>query len=153
MPVFAPDTLTPAEPVAPPQGVLKRLGKAVLWLLAIFLLFEVGLRPFGYGSYVIYRPDQRLLWVPRAGSHKVTETNHQPITISEQGFRYRQLLALAHPGVYRIFAFGDSVTMGWGVGDDSTYSGPTASTPVSSACRNSRVRSGRNSCGEWSSNR
>ena len=134
MPVFAPDTLTPAEPVAPPQGVLKRLGKAVLWLLAIFLLFEVGLRPFGYGSYVIYRPDQRLLWVPRAGSHKVTETNHQPITISEQGFRYRQLLALAHPGVYRIFAFGDSVTMGWGVGDDSTYSGALESLLNAQGC-------------------
>jgi lysophospholipase L1-like esterase len=123
MPVSVPDTLMPTESVAAPHGWLHRLGKAVLWLLAIVLLFEVGLRPFGYGSYVIYRPDQRLLWVPRAGSHKVTEVNHQPITISEQGFRYRQLLGAVHPGVYRIFAFGDSVTMGWGVDDDSTYSG------------------------------
>jgi lysophospholipase L1-like esterase len=123
MPVSAPEKLTTTDSHTAPRGVLTGIGKAVLWVLAIFLLFEVGLRPFGYGSYVIYRPDQRLLWVPRAGSHKVTETNHQPITISEQGFRYRDLLGLAHPGVYRIFAFGDSVTMGWGVGDDSTYSG------------------------------
>lgn len=134
MPVFAPDRLTPAEPVAAPQGALKKLGKAVLWLLAICLLFEIGLRPFGYGSYVIYRPDQRLLWLPRAGSHKVTETNHQPITISDQGFRYRQTLKLDHPGVYRIFAFGDSVTMGWGVGDDSTYSSALESLLNTQGC-------------------
>jgi len=121
--VSAPSTSIETKPAAAPQGALKKLGKAGLWLLVTCLLFELGLRPFGYGSYVIYRPDQRLLWMPRAGSHKVTETNHRPITISEQGFRYRQLLGSVHPGVYRIFAFGDSVTMGWGVGDDSTYSG------------------------------
>src|SRR5260370_8907707 len=130
MPVFAPDTLTPAEPVAAPQGALTRLGKTALWLLAIFLLFEVGLRPFGYGSYVIYRPDQRFLWVPRAGSHKVTETNHQPITITEQGFRYPQFLGLAHPGVYRIFAFGDSATTGWGGGAASTLHRPPEHLPT-----------------------
>src|SRR5260370_35079945 len=99
MPVFAPDTLTPAEPVAPPQGVLKRLGKAVLWPLAIFLLFEVGLRPFGYGSYVIYRPDQRLLGGPTSGSHKATRTNHPPVPISQQGLRHPRVLCPAPPAV------------------------------------------------------
>jgi lysophospholipase L1-like esterase len=118
---------TPSTPIAEKgtaahSSWMRRLGKDALWFLAVCLVFEFGLRLFGYGSYVIYRPDQRLLWVPIPGAHKVTEVNHRPETISAQGFRYRQLLTLEHPGVYRIFTFGDSTTMGWGVDDDSTYS-------------------------------
>jgi lysophospholipase L1-like esterase len=105
-----------------PKSWLRNLGKDALWLLAICIVLEIGLRPFGYGSYVIYRPDQRLLWLPMPGTHKVTEVNHRPETISPQGFRYRQVLTLQHPGIYRIFTFGDSTTMGWGVDDDSNYS-------------------------------
>lgn len=96
--------------------------RVILWLVAICLCFEVGLRAFGYGRYIVYRPDQQLLWVPIQGSHKVTEINHLPITITSQGFRYRELLTPSHRGIYRVFAFGDSVTMGWGVGDGQTYS-------------------------------
>jgi len=96
--------------------------KSVFWFIVICLLLEIGLRPFGYGHYVIYQPDQQLLWVPMPGEHKVTEINHEPETISSQGFRYKQTLSLDHPGIYRIFTFGDSVTMGWGVADDNIYS-------------------------------
>ncbi|MBZ5571442.1 MAG: hypothetical protein LAO09_06140 [Acidobacteriia bacterium] len=102
----------------PPRKWRRRL----LWVLGICLFLEVGLRLFGYGSYVIYRPDERLLWVPIPGANKVTEINHEPENINAQGFRYKQVLALQHPGVYRIFTFGDSVTMGWAVSDDATYS-------------------------------
>jgi lysophospholipase L1-like esterase len=105
-----------------PKSILRKLGKVVLWFVAILVVFEIGLRPFGFGSYVIYRPDERLLWLPTPGTHKVTEENHRPETISPQGFRYREVLSLQHPGTYRVFAFGDSVTMGWGVDDDSNYS-------------------------------
>jgi lysophospholipase L1-like esterase len=105
-----------------PKGFLRKLGKAVFWFLIVCVVFEIGLRPFGFGKYVIYRPDERLLWLPMPGTHKLTEMNHRPETISPQGFRYREVLSLQHPGVYRIFAFGDSTTMGWGVDDDSNYS-------------------------------
>ena len=35
------------------------------------------------------------------GEHKVTEINHEPETISSQGFRYKQTLSLDHPGVFQ----------------------------------------------------
>lgn len=111
-----------STPSKPRKSALRSFGKFVLWCVAICLVLEVGLRLFGFGSYVIYRPDERLLWVPMPGTNKVTEMNHEKETISPQGFRYRQVLSLDHPGIYRIFAFGDSTTMGWGVDDDSNYS-------------------------------
>lgn len=113
------DALAVKTPAITPK---RKWPKRVLWFLGICLLLEIGLRPFGYGSYVIYRPDERLLWVPVPGTSKVTEENHEPETINAQGFRYKRVLTLQHPGVYRIFAFGDSITMGWGVNDDSNYS-------------------------------
>jgi len=106
-----------AEPKRP-----RRWGRRLLWLLGICLFLELALRLFGYGAYVIYQPDERLLWVPIPGSNKVTEINHEPENINQQGFRYKQELTLQHPGIYRIFTFGDSVTMGWAVADDATYS-------------------------------
>ncbi|MGA8150822.1 MAG: GDSL-type esterase/lipase family protein [Terriglobales bacterium] len=117
-----PSKSTTEKTAAAPQGWLRKLGKSALWFLGICLILEIGLRPFGFGSYVIYRPDERLLWVPMPGTHKVTEMNHQPETINPQGFRYREAVSLQHPGIYRIFTFGDSTTMGWGVADNANYS-------------------------------
>lgn len=107
------------------RGQAKRPHKwrrRILWFLGILLFLEIALRLFGYGSYVIYRPDERLLWVPIPGNSKVTEINHEAENINSQGFRYKETLTLQHPGIYRIFTFGDSVTMGWAVPDDATYS-------------------------------
>jgi len=106
----------------PKGGVLRKIGKAIFWFVLVCVVFEIGLRPFGFGRYVIYRPDERLLWLPMPGANKLTEMNHRPENINSQNFRYRETLSLQHPGVYRIFAFGDSTTMGWGVDDDSNYS-------------------------------
>ncbi|MFZ0283922.1 MAG: GDSL-type esterase/lipase family protein [Terriglobales bacterium] len=112
----------------------------MLWFIGICLFFEVALRPFGYGSYVIYRPDEQLLWVPIPDQHKVTVVNHEPETISSQGFRYKETLSLQHPGVYRIFAFGDSVTMGWGVSDDSIYTAQLERLLNSQSCSGSKFQ-------------
>jgi len=117
MPVAS--TPTPSKPK---KSALKSFGKFVLWCVAICVVLEIGLRFFGFGSYVVYKPDERLLWLPQPGVHRVTEMNHEAETISPQNFRYREVLSLDHPGIYRIFAFGDSTTMGWGVDDDSNYS-------------------------------
>ena len=107
-------------PAKPKTSFLGKLGRFVLWLVVVVAVSEIGLRFFGYGSYTIYEPDQRLLWVPRPG-RGVTEVNHLPITISSDRFRYPQALGAKAPGDVRIFTFGDSVTMGWGVSDDQTY--------------------------------
>lgn len=116
-----PNTSTISTPTPEKRSALRSFGRGILWVIAIILFFEAGLRFFGYGRYVIFKPDERLLWVPTPGKH-VTVINHLPETINSQGFRYPETLTLEHPGIYRIFAFGDSVTMGWGVGDNSTYS-------------------------------
>jgi len=95
--------------------------KTVGWFLAVCIVLELGLRLFGYGSFTIYRPDERLLWVPEAG-RALTVTNHLPVTINHQGFRYATDLKLKEKDQFRIMAFGDSTTQGWGMDDNSHYS-------------------------------
>jgi lysophospholipase L1-like esterase len=97
-------------------GFWKKLG----WFLAFCVVFELALRLFGYGNYTIYRADEKLLWVPEPG-RTVTVDNHVPITINHQGLRYASELAPKQKGEFRVMAFGDSATQGWGVDDSSTY--------------------------------
>ncbi len=99
------------------HGFLKAIG--LLFGFCVFL--ELFLRLFGYGNYTTYRPDERLLWVPEAG-HSVTVINHLPETFNDQGFRRAEDVTAKQPGEFRVIAFGDSSTQGWGVGDDSHYS-------------------------------
>ena len=110
------------------------------WFFGIILGLEIILRLFGYGSYVLYQPDPQLLWVPVPGSHKITETNHLPITINKEGFRYTQDLTAKQDSQYRVMTFGDSVTMGWGVGDDSTYSAVLEKLLNSDGCPGKQVQ-------------
>lgn len=77
---------------------------------------ELALRPFGYGSYVLYGSHAELLWLPEPNQRGVTVAGHQPITINDASLRWSQ------PGVPTAVGFGDSVTMGWGVADDDTFS-------------------------------
>lgn len=97
-------------------GIWRKLG----WFVAICVALEIVLRLFGYGNYTIYRPDEKLLWVPVPG-RTVTVDNHLPITINHQGLRYASDLTAKQKGEFRIIAFGDSATQGWGVDDNSTY--------------------------------
>lgn len=95
--------------------------KSLVGLFILCLLFEGTLRLFGYGHYTIYRPDERLLWVPEPG-RTLTVVNHLPITINDQGFRYPVDLTQKQSDQFRVIAFGDSSTQGWGVDDNSHYS-------------------------------
>ena len=90
------------------------------YFIAACVLFELVLRLFGFGNYTIYRPDEKLLWVPVPG-RTVTVDNHLPITINDQGLRYASDLTAKPKGEFRVMAFGDSATQGWGVDDNSTY--------------------------------
>ena len=102
--------------------VKKTWVKFILWILGIILVLELGLRLFGFGRYTNYRADERLLWLPVPGHNKLTVVNHMPENINAQGFRYKEDLGPKKAGQLSIFTFGDSVTMGWGVPDDQTYS-------------------------------
>jgi|GEM_PF-1855671 len=106
-----------------PVAAKKKHGflKAVFVFFVLCLLFEGVLRLFGYGHYTIYRPDNQLLWVPVPG-RTLTVVNHLPITINDQGFRYNVNLTQKQPDQFRVIAFGDSSTQGWGVDDNSHYS-------------------------------
>jgi len=104
-----------------PRTKKHRFLKTVVGFLILVLAFELVLRLFGYGHYTIYRPDEKLLWVPEAG-RTLTVVNHLPITINHQGMRYAEDLQPKQPDQFRIIAFGDSSTQGWGVDDNSTYS-------------------------------
>lgn len=117
-----------------------RFARFMAWFFGILIGLEIILRLFGYGSYVLYQPDPQLLWVPVPGSRKITETNHLPITINAEGFRYPQDLAPKHEGQYRVMTFGDSVTMGWGVGDDSTYSAVLEKLLTADGCPGKQVQ-------------
>jgi lysophospholipase L1-like esterase len=97
-----------------------RIWRVLGWFLALCAALEIVLRLFGYGNYTIYRPDEKLLWVPVPG-RTVTIDNHLPITINRQGFRYASEIAPKPKGEFRVMAFGDSATQGWGVDDNSTY--------------------------------
>ncbi len=107
--------------------------RAVVVFFVLMLLFEGVLRLFGYGHYTIYRPDQRLLWVPEPGT-TLTVVNHLPITINNQGMRYKVDLTAKQPDQFRVIAFGDSSTQGWGVDDNSTYSADMEKTLNHGSC-------------------
>jgi len=111
-----------------------RFLRGLGWFVGVCIVLELVLRLFGYGNYVQYRPDSRLLWVPEPGRNLHTQVNHDGITINDEGFRYPVDLGPKRPGEYRIFTFGDSVTMGWGVNDSSHYSAVLEKLLNSSGC-------------------
>ena len=108
--------------------------RGVLWFLGICLVLELGLRLAGYGNFVEYKPDARLLWVPEPGHDRRTPINKELVNINDQGYRYPTDIGPKAPGEFRIFTFGDSVTMGWGVDDKSTYSAVLERQLNASAC-------------------
>jgi len=99
----------------------KKLSFGVVIWVSLWVIFELALRLFGYGRYVIYVPDSELLWLPSPNQQSVTVAGHKEITMNAQGLRYKTDLEKRNPHQHRIVAFGDSVTMGWGVGDSSHY--------------------------------
>jgi lysophospholipase L1-like esterase len=116
-------------------GFLRFMG----WFLGICLVLEVALRFFGYGSFTQYRPDNKLLWVPEPG-RTLTVQNHLPITINDQGFRYPVDVAAKQQNQFRVMAFGDSTTQGWGVDDSQHYSALLEKMLNASACGRERFQ-------------
>jgi lysophospholipase L1-like esterase len=110
-------------------GFLRTIG----WFLGICLVLELVLRLFGYGSFTIYRPDDQLLWVPEPG-RTLTVVNHLPITINHQGLRYATDLQPKQKDQFRVIAFGDSTTQGWGMDDNSHYSAQLEKMLSNSGC-------------------
>ncbi len=81
-----------------------------------------------------------MLWVPEEGHDLRTPVNHERISINDQGFRYPTHVGLKSGRQLRIFAFGDSVTMGWGVDDNSHYSAVLEKLLNSGNCPDAHVQ-------------
>lgn len=105
----------------------------IAWFFGICLVLELVLRLFGYGSFTQYRPDDKLLWVPEPG-RTITVQNHLPITINDQGFRYPVNLVAKQKDQFRVIAFGDSTTQGWGMDDTQHYSAVLEKMLNASSC-------------------
>ncbi len=126
---------------APPPAVrfslLRSLAYSALIVGTFFGLVELSFRLLGLGrarpvpptllvrlidtdiELPFMRPDAELFWSPRPGFRG--EFQGQAVTINELGLRGRPLDARGHPGRRRVVCFGDSITFGYGVGDDDTY--------------------------------
>lgn len=87
----------------------------------ILVVGEIVLRFFGYGSYILYAPDDELFWVPLPNQQGRTVADQQVITINHDGLRHPLDLPRRAEDEVRIVSFGDSVTMGWGMDDASHY--------------------------------
>lgn len=102
----------------------KKLLFSTTALFGVFLLLagaiEVFARPFGYGSYIVFEPNERLLFIPKADQVGVTVADRRPITINSQSLRYPETLS-DEPESLRVMTFGDSVTMGWAMSDTEHY--------------------------------
>jgi len=134
------NTSNNAGPARHEHQFLRVVLRIVVGLLILFVVLELGLRPFGYGHYTIYRPDQRLLWVPEPG-RTLTVVNHLPITINHQGLRYAVDLQPKQPDQFRIITFGDSFAQGWGVDDNSHFSAILEKKLNQGACTKERFQS------------
>lgn len=66
------------------------------------------------------RPDREVFWSPRPGFRGVFRGS--PVSINSLGLRGPELARPKPAGRRRIACFGDSITFGFGVGDDETYS-------------------------------
>jgi lysophospholipase L1-like esterase len=116
---------------APPAAIKKpsRLGNfirnAALSLASFgfcLLLTEVALRWAGYGNVEIYLPDPIVYWRLKPNQDCFTKVGRKPVHINSHGTRGVEFMVPKPTNVVRILSMGDSVTFGWGLTEEETYS-------------------------------
>jgi lysophospholipase L1-like esterase len=70
-------------------------------------------------EFPFMRADSELFWAPRPGFRG--KFQGRPVAINALGLRGPEVLVPKPSGRRRIACFGDSITFGYGVGDDETY--------------------------------
>jgi len=113
-------------------------GRSILFasilILGFFTLAEVALRVVGVARPVsprillhqmdsditlpFIKADKDVFWSPQPGFKG--EFQGKPVTINSIGLRGDEVPA-RRPGSRRVLCFGDSITFGYGTGDDETY--------------------------------
>jgi lysophospholipase L1-like esterase len=69
---------------------------------------------------IVYRYDPEIRYVLSPGQQGWIDDGW--VSINSLGFRGHEIATPKPPGTFRVVVIGDSVTMGWGVGDRETYS-------------------------------
>jgi lysophospholipase L1-like esterase len=127
----------PAAGEAPRFSPGRSLLYSTLLVAVFFGVVEGSLRLAGVGSPAerprillrqmdsdiilpFVRADRDAFWSPRPGYRG--EFRGRPVTINALGLRGPELVRPKPAGRRRIVCFGDSITFGFGVGDDETYS-------------------------------
>lgn len=115
-----------STPPARPAPLGFKIVLAAIALLFAFMLCEIGARiifpappdptrqpQLGY----VYDPEIRYVYGP--GDKGWIDDGF--VTINSQGYRGREVQVPKPPGRFRIVTIGDSLTMGWGVNDEETF--------------------------------
>ena len=74
-----------------------------------------------YGTSFLVRYDPVLGWRNPPGERVPAQGNQREIAIDSLGFRDREYPVRKAPGTFRVLVLGDSLTWGWGVGQDEVY--------------------------------
>jgi lysophospholipase L1-like esterase len=101
---------------------LQNLTLSVTVFLFCLVAFEMVLRFCGFGNLEIYQPDPKLYWRLKPNQDCYTKIGHKPVHINAQGTRGPEFQTEKPSGTLRILSLGDSITFGWGLTDDETYS-------------------------------
>ena len=108
------------------RRLLPRLGLALIASGLAFVLCEVGARmifpppPIGTRQPEIgYLRDPEVRYVMAPGQQGWIDDGL--VSVNSLGFRGSEVVLPKPPGRFRIVVTGDSLTLGWGVGDDETY--------------------------------
>jgi lysophospholipase L1-like esterase len=83
---------------------------------------ELVLRMMGYGRLEIYVPDPQLYWRLKPNQDCFTKIGHKPVHINSKGTRGPEFVLPKPANLLRVLSVGDSVTFGWGLSDEETYS-------------------------------
>src|SRR5579862_3103939 len=124
---------TPKE--APEFSLSRSLLFSAFLVVSFFGLVEVVLRIVGVSPPVsprlvlevmdtditlpFMRADPDTFWSPVPGFHGTFMG--KSVTINSMGLRGGEVVLPKPPGLHRLVCFGDSITFGYGVGDDETY--------------------------------
>lgn len=124
----------PDDPT-PSFGLARSLSFSTVLVLAFFGLLEGGLRVVGVAppvnarllvkhmdsdvSLPFMRPDAELFWSPIPGYRGAFQG--RPVTIDALGLRGAEVAIPKPRGRRRVVCCGDSITFGYGVGDEDTY--------------------------------
>lgn len=118
----APAKQAPVKKASKLRDLLRNAALSCGTLFFCLLLTELGLRVAGYGNLEIYVPDSAVYWRLKPNQDCYTKVGRKPVHINSHGTRGLDFMIPKPTNVVRILSLGDSVTFGWGLSEEETYS-------------------------------